>query len=101
MSEFQVSTDIVRTTVGKVLKYSIESGYGFIKLADDKWNDAFVSYREIEPGTEGLKKLFPGNFVELDLHKNAKGFYAKNVRILTEEQYIKRIELQLDTRFNK
>jgi cold shock CspA family protein len=94
-------TDVIRTTVGRVLKYNKESGFGFIKIADDKWNDAFVSHRDIEPEVSGVKKLDEGQLVSFDLHKNSKGFAAKNVKILTEQQFNNIVESESDDRFNK
>lgn len=101
MSEFNMLTDIIRTTVGRVIKYNKESGFGFIKVADDKWNDAFVSHRDIEPEVSGTKKLDEGQHVAFDLHKNSKGFVARNVKLLTEEQYKNVVQAADDNRFNK
>jgi cold shock CspA family protein len=101
MSEFNMLTDIIRTTVGRVIKYNKESGFGFIKVADDIWNDAFVSHRDIEPEVSGIKKLDEGQHVAFDLHKNSKGFVARNVKLLTEEQYKNVVQAADDNRFNK
>lgn len=94
-------TDIIRTTTGRVLKYDKEKGFGFIKISDDQWNDAFVSHRDIQPEIQGIKKLDADQFVEFDLHKNNKGFVAKNVQLLTEEQYTRRQSTAEDARYNR
>ena len=79
--------DFIRHTVGTVVKYDRGRGYGWIKLSCDRWRDAFVSYRSIEPDKKGLKKLEIGELVKLDLTQNNKGYEATNVYPITEEYY--------------
>jgi CspA family cold shock protein len=96
-----ILTDIIRRTTGTVLRYNRNDGYGWVRLSDDKWNDAFVSHRDIEPDADGSKKLFEGDKLEFDLHKNEKGFIAKKVVRLTDEQYNNRVLNAEDSRFNR
>jgi len=96
-----VSTDFIRETVGVVERYDRGKGFGWIKPVCDKWNDAFVSYRNIEPEIEGLKRLFNAQLVRFDLHTNDKGFEARNVRVITQEVFDDFNQGTEDNKFNK
>lgn len=91
----------IRTTVGWVLRYSADKRFGFIKIHNDNWKDAFVSYREVEANESGIKKLTENEYVEFDLHQNDKGYVAMNVRRITEQQFNNRVESENDSRYNK
>jgi cold shock CspA family protein len=80
---------IIRHTCGKVVKYKETGGYGWITIGDERWNDAFVSHRDIEPEIDSKKTLNVGVYVKFDLHENDKGYVAKNVYPITESEYKK------------
>jgi len=95
-------SDIIRTTTGTVCKYNSNDGFGFIKISDDtSWKDAFVSHRDVEQVGVTTKKLEEGQLVEFDLHRNEKGFVAKNVKFITEEHFNNRVQVTEDERFNR
>jgi len=75
---------------GRVLKYDAERSFGFVRIIsqDFKLNnkDAFVYYKDIEPSKDCFKKLLEGQMVEFDLYKGARGFTAKNLEILPEQE---------------
>jgi len=83
---FRVSP-LIRKTCGKVAKYKKTDGYGWIVIGDERWSDAFVSHRHIEPDVEGLKFLEVGQYVKFDLHENDKGYVALNVYPISEQEY--------------
>ena len=78
---------IIRTTVGKVVKFKKDKGYGWIVLDDERWKDAFVSYRDIEPDEEGKRCLNEKELVKFNLHENEKGYIAKEVTRLTSNEF--------------
>lgn len=77
----------LRETIGTVIKYSERNGYGFIAPICDKWNDCFVSYRDVEPDEKGIKRLHSGEYVEFKVYQNSDGFVAKDVKRLTAEEF--------------
>ena len=96
-----MTVEFIRNSVGIVDKYDKGRGYGWIKLACDKWKDAFVSYRDIEPEVDGLKRLDIGQKVKLELCSNHKGYIAKNVIVINDDEYNKVVEEIKDLKFNK
>lgn len=85
---------------GSVIKYDVERSFGFIKveeefddghfLRDTKklqtlHGDAFVYFKDIEPESDGFKKLIQGQVVEFDLQKGDRGLVAKEVYIKGEK----------------
>ena len=96
-----MKSEFIRNTFGTVDRYDRGKGFGWLKLYCDKWNDAFVSWRDVEPEKEGLKKLFPKQFVKFGLHSNDKGFAAKNVIVISETEYNNLVEEFEDKKFNK
>jgi cold shock CspA family protein len=78
---------LIRKTVGKVVKYKAHEGFGFICIGDERWNDAFLSYRDYEPEKNEKKVIEAGTYVRMDLHSNATGYVAKNVYPITEQEY--------------
>lgn len=78
---------LIRKTFGKVRNYKKTSGYGWIRIGDEHWNDAFVSHRDIDPENDGKKYIDVGTYVKFDLHSNEQGYVAKNVYPISEEEY--------------
>lgn len=79
----------IRKTCGKVVKYDQRSGYGWICVGDERWRDAFLSYRDYEPEKDEKKTVSVGEFIKFDLHENEKGYVAKNAYPITEREYKK------------
>ncbi|MBN2072683.1 MAG: cold shock domain-containing protein [Actinobacteria bacterium] len=65
---------------GKVLWFSPEKGFGFIKHPDKKIDMVFVSYSNIE--SDGFKTLKKGQNVIFELSMDKRGYFAKNVELL-------------------
>ena len=62
---------------GKVLWFSKHLGFGFIKIENDPFPDAFFHYSDIK--TEGYKTIKRGQKVEFELHFTRKGPVACDV----------------------
>lgn len=65
------------------VKY-FKKSYGFITPDDPTIDDVFVHHTEIEPQRKGFKTLEEGDVVKFDLHKQSRGFQAKNVEVKRE-----------------
>ena len=72
--------DNVRKT-GVVRFFLVRIGWGFIESLDE---DIFVHYSQIEPESEGYKKLQPGQLVEYSLIDNGRGPAAQNVKVIND-----------------
>lgn len=83
--KYKIVGEKIKESVGKVIKYSMTKNYGWIEQKDDKWKDVFVSYLDIE--MDGVKKLTEGQKVKFDLYPNNVGLIAKNVKVITEQEY--------------
>ncbi len=68
--------------VGTVKWFNNARGYGFISLGEDRPEDVFVHYRNING--DGYLSLEEGQSVEFDLLKGEKGFQAENVSLVAE-----------------
>ena len=62
---------------GTVSKFMDNKGFGFI-TPDDGGKDVFVHHSDIK--MDGFKSLSPGQRVEFDITREAKGPKASNVR---------------------
>lgn len=76
----------VKKTIGEVIKYTAAKGFGFIRVAGI-YSDVFVSHRHIIQEEGGTKKLFDKDHVSLDLFKTTRGYAAKNVKVLNQDEY--------------
>jgi cold shock protein len=67
---------------GKVMWFSSEKGFGFIRCPSSPMGEAevFVNYASIQ--SEGFRTLSKGQEVEFELAMDERGYFAKNVKIL-------------------
>jgi CspA family cold shock protein len=70
---------------GTVIKYNVERGFGFIAV-EGKREDAFIHYKDIDPGVDAFKKLLPGDSVEFDIENGNRGLVAKNLQITASRE---------------
>jgi len=66
----------VQVAIGKVKWFNDAKGYGFIEQ-EGVTDDVFVHYNSIEG--EGFRSLDPGQTVQFEVQKTAKGLQAFNV----------------------
>ena len=78
---------------GTVIDYKVEKGFGFIRIegelvrdgiveCNDYRDQAFIHYKDIEPEQshkENFKKLYQGDQVQFDLHREGPKLKAKNL----------------------
>jgi cold shock CspA family protein len=99
--EKRMSEQLIMSTVGRVERYDRQKGFGWITPYYKYKVGAFVSHRNIIQEIEGTKNLFPEQLVSLDLYKNDRGYEAKKVVQLSEEDYENILQDLEDEKFNK
>ena len=67
---------------GKVVKFIIEKGIGFVRPDDSTLADTFIHKKHIEPDIVGFKKLAFGDVIEFDYVVEDRGPIAKNIKII-------------------
>jgi CspA family cold shock protein len=67
--------------IGTVVKFRLDRGYGFVRISENE-PDIFVHYKNIEPDSEGFKKLAVGDTVEFTVVEDQLGLTAFNVKII-------------------
>ena len=74
MSEVEVT--------GRVKWFNEKKGFGFI--LDERGDDIFVHYKDIEPEHAGFKTLVEDQNVSFLMEKGPKGFKAQDVVVVSE-----------------
>ena len=76
-----MDTKIDGRFTGRVIKYNVERGFGFIEVNDRTFQqDAFIHFSEIDKGSSSFKKLLPDQAVEFSLVKNDRGLVATDLK---------------------
>jgi cold shock CspA family protein len=91
-----VKGNFIGEKLGIVQKYDRVKGSGWIDIPELSVS-AFISHREIIQEHEGTKIMYKGDKVKLQLYRNPRGFEARQVIIINEDEFTDGLEVNGNT----
>lgn len=67
---------------GRVVKFDMDRGIGFVRPSDTNYTDAFIHRKNIEPNVSGFKKLAVGDIIDFEYVIEDRGPVAKDIKII-------------------